>query len=62
MEVKYDKEAQALYIKVSDVPSSLVVVDHSKELGDNVLIDYLPSGEVYGIEILGVEGIKEQLE
>lgn len=60
MEVQYDKEAQALYIRVSDVPSSFGVVDHTEELvADTVMIDYLLSGEVYGIEVLGIEEVKE---
>ncbi len=58
MKVEYDKEARAIYIKVSDVPSSFGVVDHTEELTDTVLVDYLPSGEVYGIDVLGVDEIK----
>lgn len=60
MKVEYDKKAKAIYIKVSDVPSSFGVVDHTEELvADTVLIDYLPSGEVYGIDVLMVDGIED---
>lgn len=62
MKVTYDKEAQAIYIKVSDVPSSFGVVDHTVELvADTVMIDYLSSGEVYGIEVLGVKEIESSI-
>jgi len=51
MKVTYDKRAQSIYIKISDVPSSFGVVDHTEELVANtVLVDYLSSGEVYGID------------
>ena len=38
MKVEYDKEARAIYIKVSDVPSSFGVVDHTEELTDTLLV------------------------
>lgn len=60
MKVTYDRKAQALYIKVSDVPSSFGVVARTEELvADTVLVDYLPSGEVYGIDIVGIGGIED---
>ncbi len=60
MKVTYDKRAGAIYIKVSDVPSSFGVVDHTEELVANtVLIDYLLSGEVYGIDISGIDCIED---
>lgn len=59
MKVTYNREAQAIYIKVSDVPSSFRVIDHTVELvADTVLVDYLPSGEVYGISVSDVEEIE----
>lgn len=55
---KYDKEARALYIKISDVPSSFGIVDHTSELvPDEVMIDYMKSGEIYGIEILSIDEV-----
>lgn len=61
MKVTYNKEAQAIYIKVSDVPSSFGIIDHTVELvTDTVLVDYLSSGEVYGIDITGVEEIESK--
>lgn len=63
MKVTYDEETQAIYIKVSDVPSSFGVIDHTEELvADTVLVDYLSSGEVYGIEVSGVEEIERSKE
>ena len=60
MKVTYDKGAGAIYIQVSDVPSSFGVIDHTEELVANtVLIDYLSSGEVYGIDISGIDCIED---
>ena len=60
MKVRYDKDARAIYIKISDVPSSFGVVDHTEELvADTVLVDYLPSGEVYGLDIMGIDCIED---
>jgi len=60
MKVTYNKAAQSLYIKVSDVPSSFGVIGHTEELvADTVLVDYLLSGEVYGIDISSVDCIED---
>jgi len=57
MIIKYDKEAQAISIPVSDVPG---IVAHTKELvAGVVMVDYLASGEVYALEILNVDGIED---
>ena len=59
MNAKYDKKAETIYIQISDVPSTFGVIDHTEELvDDTVLVDYLPSGEVYGIAIHGIDSIK----
>ena len=60
MKVTYDKRAGAIYVEVSDVPRTFGVIDHTEELVANtVLIDYLPSGEVYGISISGIDCIED---
>ncbi|KKK54986.1 hypothetical protein LCGC14_3079130 [marine sediment metagenome] len=60
MKVTYDKRARAIYIQVSDVPSSFGIIDHTEELvADTVLIDYLLSGEVYGIDVSGIDCIED---
>ncbi len=63
MKVTYDKRARAIYIQVSDVPSSFGIIDHTKELvADTVLVDYLASGEVYGIDVSGIDCIEDITE
>ena len=57
MEIKYDKEAGAMYIKLADIPSSFGIVDNTQEITDNVLIDWMKDGTLYGIGITGIESI-----
>lgn len=47
MKVKYDKEADVIYIMFSDKP-----VKESDENKQGVIIDYAESGDIVGIEIL----------
>ena len=47
MKVKYDKEADILYIKLSDMP-----VKESDEEKPGVILDYAADGTIVGIEIL----------
>ena len=58
MIVRYDKEAQAVYIKVADTPSSFGIVDHTQEITDMVAIDWMKDGTLYGVEILGVDKVE----
>lgn len=50
MKVEYDKEAQALYIRVSDG-----VIDYTEEINDDILFDRTVEGKLVGIDILNVE-------
>jgi len=60
MKVKYDKKAEAIYIKISDVPGSFGIIHRTEELvADTVLVDYLASGAVYGISISPINEIVE---
>jgi uncharacterized protein YuzE len=53
MELKYDKAADAIYIKLSDMPYS-----YGKDLDDLRRIDYDADGNPMGIELLCVsEGV-----
>ncbi len=59
MIIEYDKEAKAIYVKLADIPSRFGVVDHTEELvAETVFIDRTKIGEIYGIEILGVDSIE----
>ncbi len=49
MRIKYDPEADAIYIKLRDSK-----VHSTKEIGENTVLDFDESGEVIGIEILFV--------
>ena len=55
MEIRYDKKAEAMYIKLVDIPSSFGIIDRTQEITDNVLIDWMKDGTLYGIDITGVE-------
>ena len=52
--VIYDKEAQAMYVSVSEGK-----IDHSKELTSDIILDRTRDGELVGIDILNVELPKE---
>ena len=53
MKVKHDREADAIYIKLSDMPYA-----HGKDLDDLRRIDYDSNGNPRGVELLCVsEGV-----
>jgi uncharacterized protein YuzE len=47
MKVRYDKEADAMYIRVQEGE-----YEYSEEIGDGVVIDISKEGNVMGMEIL----------
>ena len=47
MKVKYDKQVDILYIKLSDLP-----IKESDEDKPGVILDYAADGSVVGLEIL----------
>ena len=47
MKVKYDKETDILYIRLSDI-----ALDESDEDKDGVILDYSANGQLVGIEVL----------
>lgn len=47
MKVKYDKETDILYIRLSDL-----VIEESDEYKKGVILDYTADGKLVGIEIL----------
>ena len=49
MILKYNTDADALYIKLKDTK-----VHHTKEIEKNVIFDYDKNGDIHGIEILFV--------
>ena len=55
MKVTYDSKAQALYIKLFNTKHGI-----SEELvGDVVILDKTEFGQIYGIEVLGVEKVED---
>ena len=55
MKIKYDKEAKAMYIYLTDIPSPFGIVDHTQEVTENLSVDFMADGTPYGIAILDVE-------
>lgn len=47
MKVKYDKEVDILYIKLSDLP-----IKESDEDKPGIILDYAADGSIVGLEIL----------
>ena len=50
MKITYDAEADAMYIYLQGKPGQ--VVNHTRELGAGVAVDYTSADGIYGIEIL----------
>lgn len=50
MEIKYDAEVDAMYIRLRDG-----IFHHNKKLDDNTIINYDKDGNVLGIELLFVK-------
>lgn len=48
MKITYDKQADAVYIKLNDKQA----YQSSKKISDDVLVDYSKDGAVVGIEVL----------
>lgn len=52
MKVKYDPEADSAYIYLTEEKSK---VSETKELSDEIFVDYDKTGKPLGIEIIGVK-------
>lgn len=50
MKIRYDSEADAMYINLREDK-----IDHTQEIDDNTIIDFNKKGEVIGVEILFVK-------
>ena len=50
MKIRYDPEADAMYIKFRDDK-----VDHTQELDKDTIIDYNKANQVIGVELLFVK-------
>jgi uncharacterized protein YuzE len=50
MKIRYDADADAMYIKLRDSK-----VDHTKELDKDTMVDYDKLGRVIGVELLFVK-------
>jgi uncharacterized protein YuzE len=55
MKIKYDKETDILYIKLSDL-----TIDESDEDKKDIILDYAENGSIVGIEILNAS--KQHIE
>ena len=54
MKIKYDAKAKAMYIYLTDIEPAVGIVDHTQELTDNVLVDWMKDGTMWGIDISGL--------
>ncbi len=52
MNIKYDPKADSVYIYLTDKKTS---VAETKELSDEIFVDYDKEGRPLGIEIIGVK-------
>lgn len=50
MKIRYDPEADAMYIKLKEA-----TVDHTQEVDENTIIDFDKEGMVIGFELLFVK-------
>ncbi len=50
MKLKYDQEADALYIYLNESK-----IDHTQEIDDNTILDFDKNNQVIGIEMLFVK-------
>lgn len=55
MEVQYDKDLQAVYLRLKDAETVDSEVSISKEIEPGVIYDYDESDTLIGIEILSVQ-------
>jgi len=53
MKIKYDPDADAMYIRLQDGE-----IEKTREVDDNIILDYDKDGKLLGIELLFV---KEQI-
>ena len=58
MKIEYDKEAKVVYIYLTDIKSRFGIVDHSQEITEDILIDWMEDESVWGIQIMGVDKIE----
>ena len=57
MKMTYDAKAQAVYIYLTDIKPYFGIVNHTQEITDNLLIDWMKDGSILGIEVLNVATI-----
>ena len=57
MKVEYDAKAQSVYLYLTDIESRFGIVDHSQEITEDILIDWMKDGTVFGIQITSVDRV-----
>jgi uncharacterized protein YuzE len=60
MNLQYSSQATALYIEIKPIPLDTPV--KSKELTRNIILDLLPSGELAGIDLLGIDNLSLEVK
>jgi len=54
VKIKYDARAKVAYISLTDITPSFGIVDHTQEITEDVCIDWMKDGTLFGIEVLDV--------
>lgn len=54
MKYEYDKESDCGYITIKEGDVSYGEVSYSKEVTDNILVDFAEDGTVIGVELISV--------
>lgn len=62
MKISYDAKGKSVYIYLTDIKPYFGVVDHTQEITENILIDWMKDGTVWGIQIVGVDQIVKEYE
>ena len=55
MKLEYDPVAKAVYIRLTDAVPYFGIVDRSQEITNEVVVDWMKDGILYGIEVLCVD-------
>jgi len=55
MELQYDDKAEAVYIQISDIKPYFGIIARTQELTEDVLVDWMKDGTLYGIDITNVK-------
>lgn len=54
MKIEYDKRAKSVYIHLTDIEPHFGIVDHTQEITEDFLIDWMKDGSIWGVGITNV--------